>query len=134
MASMNNVVLMGNLTRKPELQRTEGGTAFAHFGIAVNENYKNKAGEVVENVVFVDCNVWGKQAEAAAEYLDKGSPIALQGRLQFDQWENDRKEKRSALRVRVDRLQFLHRAPVNARPAPTDAEAPADYESDDIPF
>ena len=133
MASMNNVVLAGNLTRKPELQHTEQGTAFAHFGLAINENYKNKAGELVEKVVFVDVNVWGKQAEAAAEYLDKGSPVMLQGRLQLDQWENEKLEKRSALRVRADRLQFLHRAPSTGRPVPADADAPAEHE-DDVPF
>ncbi|MBN2684389.1 MAG: single-stranded DNA-binding protein [Pontiellaceae bacterium] len=133
MAAMNNVVLAGNLTRRPELQHTESGTAFAHFGLAINENYKNKAGELVEKVVFVDCNVWGKQAEAAAEHLDKGSPVLLQGRLQLDQWENEKKEKRSALRVRADRLQFLHRASANGRPEPNDADAPAEYE-DGIPF
>ncbi|WP_372806970.1 single-stranded DNA-binding protein [Pontiella sp.] len=134
MASMNSVVLAGNLTRKPEVRFTDGGTAVAEFGLALNENYKNKAGELVEKVVFVDVTTWGKQAEAAGEYLDKGSPIMLQGRLQLDQWETEKKEKRQKLTVRADRIQFLHRAPAsNSRPTPTDAEAPAEYD-DDVPF
>lgn len=134
MASMNNVVLAGNLTRKPEVRFTDTGTACTDFGLALNENYKNKAGEVVEKVVFVDVTVWGKQAEACGEYLDKGSPVMLQGRLQLDQWENEKKEKRSKLTVRADRVQFLHRAPANGKPAPSDADAPAQYDDEGVPF
>lgn len=130
---MNNVVLAGNLTRKPELKHTPEGTAYANFGLAINENYRNKAGVIVEKVVFCDCTVWGKQAEAAAQYLDKGSPAMLQGRLQFETWENEKKEKRSKLSIRADRLQFLPKATGNAAPAPTDADAPAEFE-DNIPF
>jgi single-strand DNA-binding protein len=133
MASMNNVVLAGNLTRKPELQHTDQGTAYAEFGLAINENYKNKAGELVEKVVFVDVSVWGRQAETCSEHLEKGSPVMLQGRLQLDQWENDKKEKRSKLRVRADRVQFLHRAPANGRTAPNEAEAPAEH-GEEVPF
>ncbi len=135
MASYNRVILSGNLTRAIELRHTEGGTACGDFGLAINEAYKNKAGEVVEKVVFVDVTVWGKQAENCDKYLDKGSPVLLEGCLQLDQWENKEGEKRSKLCVRADRVQFLHRAPATtSKPAPSDADAPADYEDDDIQF
>ncbi len=133
MASYNRVILSGNLTRAIELRHTEGGTACAGFGLAINENYKNKAGELVEKVIFADVTVWGKQAENCAKYLEKGSPILMEGRLQLDQWETEGGEKRSKLCVRADRVQFLHRAPAN-KPAPTDADAPVEYDDDGMPF
>ena len=107
MASYNRVLLMGNLTRNPELRYTPSGTAVTDLGLAVNENFKNKAGEVVEQTCFVDVVVWGRQAETASEYLHKGSSVFVEGRLQLDQWENPQGEKRSKLRVRADRVQFL---------------------------
>jgi single-strand DNA-binding protein len=73
----------------------------------VNESFKNQAGELVERTCFVDVVVWGRQAETAAEYLHKGSSVFVEGRLQLDQWENQQGEKRSKLRVRADRIQFL---------------------------
>lgn len=107
MASYNKVLLMGNLTRNPEIRYTPSGTAVADLGLAVNENFKNKAGETVEQTCFVDVVVWGRQAETSAEYLHKGAPVFIEGRLQLDQWENQQGEKRSKLRVRADRVQFL---------------------------
>ena len=107
MASFNRVMLMGNLTRNPELKYTPSGTAVTDLGLAVNESFKNKAGETVEQTCFVDVVVWGRQAETASEFLTKGSPAFIEGRLQFDQWENQEGEKRSRLRVRAERVQFL---------------------------
>lgn len=107
MASFNKVLLMGNLTRNPEIRYTPSGTAVADLGLAVNENFKNKAGETVESTCFVDVVVWGRQAETTSEYLHKGSPVFIEGRLQLDQWESQQGEKRSKLRVRAERVQFL---------------------------
>ena len=107
MASYNRVMLMGNLTRNPEMKYTPSGSAVADLGLAVNESFKNKAGETIEQTCFVDVVVWGRQAETAAEYLKKGSPVFVEGRLQFDQWESQQGEKRSKLRVRAERVQFL---------------------------
>ena len=132
MASYNRVIIVGNLTRNIELNRTESGTACADLGVAVNENYKNKDGKLIEKVVFVDVVVWGKQAENCEKYLEKGSPVLIEGKLQQDRWENKEGEKRSKLLVRADRVQFLSSS--KAKPAPTDADAPADVDTDELPY
>ena len=107
MANLNRVILAGRLTRDPEVRYTPSGTAVADLGFAISDNYRNKAGELVEQACFVDVVVWGRQAETSGEYLRKGSPALIEGRLQFDQWENQQGEKRSKLRVRAERVQFL---------------------------
>ena len=141
MSTLNRVFLMGNLTRDPEVRYTPSGTAVGDLGLAVNETYKNKAGENVESTVFVDVEVWARQAETCAEYLYKGSPVFVEGRLKLDQWENQQGEKRSKLRVRADRVQFLG-SPKRAEttdashseaPAPESSSAPVG-DDDDIPF
>jgi single-strand DNA-binding protein len=98
---------MGNLTRTPELRRTPTGIAVSDLGLAVNEKYRSKTGEMVESVCFADVVVWGQQAETCGQYLGKGSPVMVEGRLQLDQWKTDSGENRSRLRVRADRVQFL---------------------------
>lgn len=103
-------VLMGNLTRDPVLRKTPTGLSVSDLGLAVSEKYRNKAGEVVESVCFADIVVWGRQAETCGQYLTKGAPVVVEGRLQLDQWQTDKGEKRSRLRVRADRVQFLGRA------------------------
>ncbi|MBU1694727.1 MAG: single-stranded DNA-binding protein, partial [Verrucomicrobia bacterium] len=103
MANLNKVFLVGNVTRDPEVRYTPTGTAVTDLGLAVNETYKNKAGELVETTTFVDVVVWGRQAETCGEYLSKGSPALVEGRLQLDQWQTEAGEKRSRLRVRADR-------------------------------
>ncbi len=147
MASFNRVLLMGNLTRNPEIRYTPSGTAVSDLALAVNESFKNKAGETVDQVCYVDVVVWGRQAETASEYLHKGSPVFIEGRLQLDQWENQQGEKRSKLRVRADRVQFLGRpdkgaeytaapampAPPAENTAPV-APAPEVADDDDVPF
>lgn len=131
MASLNKVFLMGNLTRDPELSWTPGtnapSVAVARFGLAVSERYKNRAGEQAETVCFVDVVVWRRQAETCAEYLKKGSPVLVEGRLQFDQWTSQQGEKRSRLRVRADRVQFLG-SPRGAPPPAETSESPGQAE------
>jgi single-strand DNA-binding protein len=107
MAYVNRVMLIGNLTRDPEVRHIPSGTAVADLGLAVSDRYTNKAGEVVEKTCFVDIVVWDRQAENCAQYLKKGSPVFVEGQLQLDQWESKEGEKRSKLRVRAERVQFL---------------------------
>lgn len=109
MAAMNKVWLMGNLTRDPSLRHTSSGSAVAEFALAVSETRKNRDGEPVESKCFVDVVSWDKQAETCNKYLAKGSGVSVEGRLQFDQWETDQGEKRSKIKVRADRVQFLGR-------------------------
>ena len=107
MYSMNQVFLMGNLTRDPQLRKLPSGTSVADLGLAVNEKYKDKEGNWVERPTYVDNVVWGRTAENCAEFLKKGSPVLVEGKLQLDQWETDTGEKRSKLLVRASRVQFL---------------------------
>lgn len=108
MASYNKVILMGNLTRDPELKYLPSGTAVANFGLAMNETYTDRqTGEKREEVCFVDVEAWGRQAEIANEYLQKGSSVFIDGSLRFDSWEADDGTKRSRLRVRAFRFQFV---------------------------
>lgn len=107
MASLNSVILVGNLTRDPELRSIPSGTHVLEMGMAISDNYRNKAGETVESTCFVDVVVWGRQAENCAKYLNKGSPVLVEGRLQYEQWETKEGEKRSRLRVVAFRVQFL---------------------------
>ena len=106
MASYNRVILVGNLTRDIELKYTPGGTAVTDIGMAVNDRRKTANGEWVDETTFVDVTLWGRTAEVASEYLGKGSPILVEGRLKLDTWETDGK-KRSKLRVVCDRMQML---------------------------
>ena len=113
MASCNKVFLIGNLTRDPEVRYTATGTPVANLGLATSRKYKSKEGELKEETCFVTLVAWGRQAELAAEYLKKGSPIFVEGRLVYRNWETANKEKRSTLEVRIERLQFLGKAPVS---------------------
>jgi len=106
MASFNRVILAGNLTRDIELRETPGGASVADAGLAVNDRRK-QGDDWVDETSFVDLTLWGRTAENAAEYLSKGSPILIEGRLKQDSWQNDAGEKRTKLKVVVDRLQFL---------------------------
>ena len=108
MASYNKVILMGNLTRDPELQYLPSGTAVAKFGLAVNRVYTDRqSGERKEDACFVDITAWARQAEVCNEYLQKGSPVFLEGRLNFNSWETDDGQRRSKLDVVADRVQFI---------------------------
>ena len=105
MASFNKVMLMGNLTRDPELRYTSNGSAVTSFGLAVNRKFK-QGEEWKEDVCFVDITVWGKQGENCAEYLSKGRPAFVEGRLQYSTWESDG-QKKSKLEVVANTVQFL---------------------------
>ena len=109
MASLNKVFLMGNLTRDPEVRHTPKGTAVGDLAMAINLTYRAQDGTEKEEVCYVDVVVWGRQAETCRDYLSKGAPIFVEGRLQLDQWEGPEGEKKSRLRVRADRVQFLSR-------------------------
>lgn len=97
MASFNRVILLGNLTRDVELKHTQGGTAVTEVGLAVNDRRKDQAGKIIEETTFVDVTLWGRTAEIAAEYLGKGSPILVEGRLKLDTWEQDGKSGASSV-------------------------------------
>ena len=106
MASYNRVILMGNLTRDIELRYTPNGTAVTDIGLAVNDRRKSSSGEWVDETTFVDVTLWGRTAEVASEYLGKGSPIFLEGRLKLDTWEKDG-QKHYKLHVVCDRMQLI---------------------------
>lgn len=106
MASYNRVILLGNVTRDPELRYISTGTAVTEIGLAVNDRRKTASGEWVEETTFVDVTLWGRTAEIAGEYVTKGSPLLIEGRLKLDTWEKDGK-KNSKLRVVCDRMQLL---------------------------
>src|ERR1043166_7831007 len=100
MANFNKVLLMGNLTRDPEVRYTPKGTAVATIGVAVNETYTTQSGEQKEEVVYVDVEVWGRTAENCGQYLSKGRPVFVEGRLRLDQWDDKESgQKRSKLKV-----------------------------------
>lgn len=150
MANYNRVILLGNLTRDPQLRYTPSGTAVSDIGLAVKDRHKNSSGEWVEEPVFVDVTLWARTAEVASEYLSKGSPVLIEGRLKFDSWETSDGQKRSKLRVVCERMQMLGsrggggQAPrqdseySQPAPSPEACEAPppgpAAGGSDDIPF
>src|SRR6202000_2185908 len=108
MASFNKVILMGNLTRDPELRYTPKGTAIAKIGLAVNRVWTNEAGEKKEEVTFVDVDVFGRTAENIGQYMRKGRPILIEGRLKLDQWDDKQTgQKKSKLGVVAETVQFL---------------------------
>jgi len=108
MASFNKVILLGNLTRDPEVRYTPKGSAVTDLGIAVNRQYTLENGEKREEVTFVDVTFWGRTAEVAGEYLKKGRPIFIEGRLQLDTWDDKQSgQKRSKLKVIGETMQML---------------------------
>lgn len=106
MASFNRVILIGNLTRDPELRHIPTGTAVTDIGLAVNDRRKSPSGDWVEETTFVDITLWGRTAEIACEYLSKGSPVLIEGRLKLDTWETEG-QKRSKLKVIGEKMQLL---------------------------
>ena len=106
MASFNRVILLGNLTRDVEVRYLQSGTAVADVGMAVNDRRKGQNGEWIDETTFVDVTLWGRTAEVAGEYLSKGSPLLVEGRLKYDTWEKDG-QKRSKLSVVCERMQMV---------------------------
>ena len=148
MASFNKVILMGNLTRDPELRYTPSGTAIAKMGLAVNRVWRDSEGQQKEEVTFVDVDAFGKQAETIGQYMQKGRPILVEGRLKLDQWEDKNTgQNRSRLGVVLERFTFVgggggqagggDAAPHQSAPPPSEpaggppVDAPGD---DDVPF
>ena len=127
MASLNKVLLLGNLTRDPELRYIASGTAVCSFGIAVNEKYKS-GDEWKEKVHFVDITVWGKQGENVAQYLNKGSQALIDGKLNYQTWEKEG-EKRSKLEVVANNVQFL-----DGKKASTDKGSSSKLPDPTMPF
>ena len=161
MANLNKVMLMGNLTRDPEVRYTPKGTAVAELGLAINRIYNSENGEKREETTFVDVTLWGRTAEIAGEYLKKGRPVFVEGRLQLDSWDDKQTgQKRSKLKVVGEGIQLLGsrgggeggggesaggessggapqsrpaRAPQQKAPAPP-ADPDLEPQEDDIPF
>ena len=106
-ASYNRVILLGNLTRDPEIRYTPSGTAVTDVGLAVNDRRKNSEGQWVDETTYVDVTLWGRTAEVAGEYLSKGSPVLIEGRLKLDSWESGDGQKRNKLRVVCERMQMV---------------------------
>jgi single-strand DNA-binding protein len=137
MASLNKVLLIGNLTRAPELRYTPSGTAVSDLRLAVNRSYTTQGGDRREETCFLTVVVWGKQAETSAQYLDKGSPVLVEGRLQTRDWETKDGQKRNVVEVVAERIQFLGRGrPGGGGAGPTEAEPVEEAASgaDDVPF
>jgi single-strand DNA-binding protein len=159
MPNFNKVILAGNLTRDPELRYLPKGTATARLGLAINRQWRDESGQTKEEVTFVDVDAWGKQAETICQYLKKGQPILIEGRLKLDTWDDKQtNQKVSKLRVVVEGFQFLGSGggqggggfggggggaprpaptrpttPAAAAPPPASEEMPPDAE-DDVPF
>ncbi len=152
MANFNKVILAGNLTRDPELRYTSKGTAIAKIGLAINRTWKNEAGETKEEVTFVDVDAFGRTAEVIGQYLKKGRPILVEGRLKLDQWDDKQSgQKRSRLGVVMESFQFMDSgrgdggsgggaprpspsAPSAPKSEPPDSDVPPPPEEDDVPF
>jgi single-strand DNA-binding protein len=153
MANFNKVILAGNLTRDPEMRYTPKGTAVTKIGMAINRTWKSETGETKEEVTFVDVDAFGRTAEVIAQYMKKGRPILIEGRLKLDQWEDkNTKQKQSKLKVIMESFSFIDSnrgdgagapseaprsrpatAPAAAAPEAPEAEA-APPEEDDVPF
>jgi len=107
MANFNKVILAGNLTRDPQLSYLPSNTPVCEFGLAINRKWKSQTGEMKEEVCFVDCQAFGRQAETISQYLSKGRPVLIEGHLRYQQWESKEGQKRSKLTVMVGNFQFL---------------------------
>jgi single-strand DNA-binding protein len=153
MANFNKVILAGNLTRDPEMRYTPKGTAVVKIGLAVNRTWKTETGETKEEVTFVDVDAFGRTAEVISQYLKKGRPILMEGRLRYETWDDKQtNQKRSKLGVVMENFQFLdsgnrgesggenQRRPAAAASAPAaapempPAPEPPQPEEDDVPF
>ena len=129
-ANLNKVLLIGNLTRDPELRYIPSGSAVATFTVAVNRVYKDQAGEKKEQTSFIRVVVWGRRAEVCGEYLSKGSPVFVEGRLQSRDWQTQDGQKRNTVEVIADNIQFLRGA--NSKGAQGKQDAPPTEEIETI--
>ena len=132
-ASVNRVFLMGNLTRDPELRYVPSGTAVATFDLAVNRTYAMQSGEKKQETSFIRIVVWARRAEVCAEYLAKGSPVFVEGRLRSRSWETKEGQKRNTIEVIANNVQFLRGAPKDKKPLPlTGGETPVEAPKGEI--
>lgn len=144
MAYLNKVLMIGNLTRDPELRVTPKGTAICQFGLALNRKWRDEGGAEREETTFVDVEAWGKQGELVAKYLTKGAPAMVEGRLKLDQWDDKTTgQKRSRLKVVLDNVQFLSARRDGTAPggestataaAPSAPATSSDTPPEDVPF
>lgn len=149
MASFNKVILMGNLTRDPELRVTASGLSICKLSLATNRVYQTREGERKEEVTYVDIDAFGRQAETISKYMSKGRAILVEGRLKLDSWETPQGEKRSKMGVVLENFQFTgdrggssadagegaSHVERNSPPPRTESQAPSDdIEEDDVPF
>jgi len=154
MASFNKVILAGNLTRDPELRYTPKGTAVAKIGLAVNRTWTGEDGQKKEEVNFIDVEAWGRQGEVIAQYMKKGRPLLIEGRLKLDSWEDkNTKQKVSKLKVVLESFSFIdsnrgdaggeggapaprpaRQSPASSQPAAEPVEGDGPPEGDDVPF
>lgn len=144
MASFNKIILLGNLTRDPELRTTPSGMSICQFGLATNRKFKDTAGNVKEEVMFIDVEAWGKQAETVTKFFTKGKPILVEGRLKLDQWDDKTTgQKRSRHKVVLESFQFVgdgqqsggDQPARTSAPPPSRPSAPAqDINDEDVPF
>jgi single-strand DNA-binding protein len=144
MANLNKVLLLGNVTRDPEVRYTPKGSAVCDLGVAVNRAYTTDSGEKREEVTFVDVTLWGRTAEVASEYLKKGRPVFIEGRLQMDTWDDKQTgQKRTRLRVVAENMQLLGGRPSGGADttgesrqssAPPKKSGAPEPDEDEIPF
>ena len=156
MPNLNRVLLMGNLTRDPELRYLPSNTPVVSLGLAINRRWRNQQDQQQEETTFVDCEAFGRSAEVINQYLRKGRPVFIEGRLRLDQWQDKEGQNRSKMKVVVENFQFVDSRSggdgardetsgysgqnASSRPAPVAASAPAGpnahqpVEEDDIPF
>jgi single-strand DNA-binding protein len=141
MASYNKVILLGNLTREPELRYTPSQTPVVDFGLATNRRWKGADGTDRTETCFVDCTMFGKRAEVISRYFHKGNPIFVEGRLTYDSWTGQDGTKRSRLKVTVESFEFIGQSGSGGRGAPSGEAPPTDQDysqapppDDDIPF
>jgi len=153
MPSFNVAIIMGNLSRDPELRTTPSGTALCTFSVAVNRKYKSQSGQLTEEVSFIDCTAWGITADNIAKYFTKGKPIHIHGRLKQDSWDDKNTgQKRSKLGIVVEGFEFcggdknggdsapsqrsayVTPPPAARPPVPPRPTAPVDDPMDDVPF
>jgi single-strand DNA-binding protein len=133
MASVNRVIVMGNLTRDPELRFAPSGAAVASFGLGINRRFRDSAGTQKEEATFVEIVAWGRQAELCGEYLGKGRLVLIEGRLRQERWETKEGDSRSALKVVAERVQFLPNGRPQAAEEDPETEGTTAPESE-VPF
>ena len=135
MSHFNRVLLMGRLTRDIELKQVTDGQSVANIGLAINRKFKTKSGESREEVCFIDCEAWGRTAEVMAQYLNKGDPVFIEGRLKLDQWDDrETGKKRSKLKVVIESFEFVGSKGSGGQATTASARSSGPIDEKDIQF